>query len=285
MEFVRTCKSFDHLSSLKIFKTYRASILSIIFFLARRSLFFLFILKARDSINYILNLIGRQERLAVFIDRLIFFPILVSLVKLLLLSLILSVEIKLLVLPIRWECVGLLLPGLPIEHPIEVHVHVWVLLLNLTQHVLNIWHDPLKVYEVLAVLTILLRLRWLLRASTTSLIVVHVRIGVSLRRIYVLSLRLPCVRPASSTTSSELRIIWRLLLLPLRKLLTLSLGLLPLSLPDVVLVARMCQLLVDHIKLSAHVIYVVVNFYIIVSTVINVLAVLFRIIVVIVLII
>ena len=82
--------------------------------------------------------------------------------------------------------------SLTIEHAVEVHVHLWVLRLELREHVLHVRHDALDVYEVrvLAVLTtsswlwLLLRLLlWLLLLLLLVALAIHVCVRESLRRV------------------------------------------------------------------------------------------------------
>ena len=85
--------------------------------------------------------------------------------------------------------VGVALLGarlLTIEHAVEVHVHSWVLRLQLRQHVLHVRHDALNVYEVW-VLPVWTRswLRLWLRLLLLVLVAlsIHVRVSERLRRV------------------------------------------------------------------------------------------------------
>jgi len=97
-------------------------------------------------------------------------------------------ELLLLVTPTAGG-VGVALLGarlLTVEHAVEVHVHLWVLRLQLREHVLNVRHDALNVYEVwvLAVCTSpwLWLWLWLLLLLLVPL-AIHVRVSEGLRRV------------------------------------------------------------------------------------------------------
>lgn len=155
MELVRTSQGLYHLSTLQVIQAYSTTIFAF-GFLVRRILFFLLILETWDRVNDVFYLFRRRKWHAIFIHRfLLFLIVLLLIVHILTLSLPIceilailrhSIEEKLLVLPSIGR-VGIALLGarllLAIEHPIEVHVHAWVLGLELREHVLNVAHDAL----------------------------------------------------------------------------------------------------------------------------------------------
>jgi hypothetical protein len=158
----------------------------------------------------------------------------------------------------------LLLLWLTIEHPIEVHVHLWVLGLQLRKHVLDIAHDTLEINYWVLTIGLWLRLLLLLLALAT----IHVCESERLRRI-------------TSVAGPS----WLLLLLlhrPLHKIviilpswppLLLRLLLSIATLTNVVAVARMRllvrELLVDHVELGSNFFNFIISLNIVMAAIVQ----------------
>jgi hypothetical protein len=185
MELVGASQGFDHLSALEVVQADRAAVLLLLS--GRRILLLLLKLKAWDGVNNVLDLLRRWQRntILVYLLGLLLVIVLVAVELLLLLEVLLevlsilrhTVEEELLILPIRRVGVALLSARLSVEHAIEIHVYAWVLRLKLTQHVLDVAHDPLQVYEVgvLTIWLLLLLLRVLMGRRVSLLLLLRAR--------------------------------------------------------------------------------------------------------------
>lgn len=152
---------------------------------------------------------------------------------------------------------------LAIEHTVEVHIHAWVLGLELAQHVLNVTHDTLQVYEI-GVLLLLLLLRLPLSSSLPT---VHVCESERLRRITVAS---PSLLLLLLLHRSLHKVIIVLLSSP-RLRLRLLLHIVAIGLSNVVAVTwvRLLELLINHLKLRSKLLNLIIRLNIIMCSIVN----------------
>ena len=208
------------------------------------------------------------------------------------------IEEELLILSIGGIGVALLLLPwiLTIEHAVQVHLNAWVLSLQLAQHVLDITHDSLDVYEPIAILLLVVLASIALTVATLTVHVGEckglrvasiVPMGPSALVLLLLMLLVVSLLPLLLlllsvwlTLLTALLLVLLLLLLddslnilvvvlaPLGSLLLLLL-LHPLLLPHMILMARVRQLLIDHVELGTDLVDVVVNLNIVVASVVD----------------
>lgn len=113
----------------------------------------LLVLERRDGVNDVFDLLGRGQRLPILVDRGLFFAVLFIVwveVALRIITILLVRVEELLVLAISLELIVL---RLAVEHSTDVHLDVWILCLDLVQHILHVIHNPLDVEHVLLRLT------------------------------------------------------------------------------------------------------------------------------------